>query len=101
MLWALDAAPFAELQSQCRQSTARLCDDFRRMRNLRKFAAVHAFVPTYFSQGRHLYNRRKFKLNRTVTLAEWRRLIRDLPRVATNRGQLLTSDSTHVYMYHC
>ena len=47
---------------------------FRRMRSLQMFAAVHASVYNLFNQERHLYSRRKFKLNRTAALEEWRLL---------------------------
>lgn len=47
---------------------------FRRMRNLQKFASVHASVSNHFNQERHLYSRDNFKTNRTAALAEWRRL---------------------------
>ncbi len=47
---------------------------FRRMRNLQKFASVHASVSNHFNQERHLYSRRNFKLNRTAALTEWRQL---------------------------
>ncbi|MHC4434805.1 MAG: IS6 family transposase [Planctomycetota bacterium] len=47
---------------------------FRRMRSLQKFVAVHASVHNHFNQERHLYSRPNFKLNRTVALAEWRKL---------------------------
>ncbi len=47
---------------------------FRRMRSLQMFAAVHASVYNLFNQERHLYSRRKFKLNRAAALEEWRQL---------------------------
>lgn len=47
---------------------------FRRMRNLQKFAAVHASVSNLFNQERNLSSRHLFKLNRTAALAEWRGL---------------------------
>ena len=47
---------------------------FRRMRSLQKFTAVHSSVYNHFNQERHLYNRQKFKLNRTAALSEWRLL---------------------------
>ncbi len=47
---------------------------FRRMRNLQKFAAVHASVSNHFNQERSLSNRDIFKQNRAAALAEWRGL---------------------------
>ena len=47
---------------------------FRRMRSLRKFAAVHSSVCNHFNQERHLYSRDNFKRNRAAALAEWRQL---------------------------
>jgi putative transposase len=47
---------------------------FRRMRNLQKFASVHASVHNHFNQERHLYSRQSFKANRAAALAEWRGL---------------------------
>ena len=47
---------------------------FRGMQTLQKFVAVHSSVHNHFNQEHHLYSRCKFKLNRTATLAEWRRL---------------------------
>ncbi len=47
---------------------------FRRMRNLQKFAAVHASVSNHFNQERSLSNRDIFKTQRTAALAEWRGL---------------------------
>jgi len=47
---------------------------FRHMRNLQKFAAVHASVYNHFNQERSLYSRNNFKLNLAAALAEWRGL---------------------------
>lgn len=47
---------------------------FRRMRNLQKFAAIHATVYSHFNQERSLSTGTNFKLNRAVALAEWRGL---------------------------
>jgi putative transposase len=47
---------------------------FRRMRNLQKFASVHASVYNHFNQERGLSSRDKFKANRAAALAEWRGL---------------------------
>ena len=48
---------------------------FRDIKTLQKFAAAHASIHNHFNQDRHLYNRENFKLNRSVALAEWRRLV--------------------------
>jgi len=53
-----------------RRERAMLC--FRRMRCLQNFAAVHSSVHNLFNPERHLYSRDNLKLNRTVSLAEWR-----------------------------
>jgi putative transposase len=55
-----------------RRERAMLC--FRRMRSLRKFAAVHGSVHNHFNAERHLYNRSNLKLNRAAALTEWRGL---------------------------
>lgn len=47
---------------------------FHRMRKLQKFTSVHASVHNHFNQGRALYSRQNFKLNRSAALAEWRGL---------------------------
>ena len=47
---------------------------FRNAKSLQKFASIHSSLHNHFNQERHLYNRRTFKLNRTVALAEWRQL---------------------------
>ena len=47
---------------------------FRDIKTLQKFAAGHASVHNHFNQGRHLYNRENFKLNRSAALAGWRQL---------------------------
>ena len=47
---------------------------FRRMRNLQKFAAVHASVSNHFNQEGSLSSRPHFKANRAAALAEWRGL---------------------------
>jgi putative transposase len=46
----------------------------RRMRNLQKFASVHASVTNHFNQERGLSSRDKFKASRAAALAEWRAL---------------------------
>ena len=48
---------------------------FRRMRNLQKFAAMHASVHNHFSLDRELSSRSVFKANRNAALKEWRALI--------------------------
>ena len=45
---------------------------FRSPATLQEFAAVNASVHNYFNQERHLYSRKKFKLDRYAVLAEWR-----------------------------
>ena len=47
---------------------------FRRLRNLQKFASVHASVLNLFNSERSFYSRSNFKLNRAASLAEWRQL---------------------------
>lgn len=47
---------------------------FRRMRSLKKFAAVHASIYNLSNSERSLYTRPNFKLNRAAALAEWRGL---------------------------
>ena len=47
---------------------------FRSTRSLQKLVAVHASVCNHFNQGRGLYCRQNFKLNRAAALAEWRGL---------------------------
>jgi len=47
---------------------------FRRMRSLQKFAAVHSSVHNHFNLERHLNARDRFKENREIALAEWRKL---------------------------
>jgi len=44
------------------------------MRNLQKFAAVHASVFNDFNQERSLSSRAIYKRNRAAALAEWRQL---------------------------
>jgi len=48
---------------------------FRRMRNLQKFAAMHASVHNHFSLDRQFSSRSTFKANRDNALQEWRALI--------------------------
>jgi len=45
---------------------------FWRMRNLQKFAAVHAAFPNHFNHKSSLSSRNVFRLARTAALAEWR-----------------------------
>jgi putative transposase len=47
---------------------------FRRMRNLQKFASVHASVTNHFNQERGLSSTDRFKANRAAALSEWRAL---------------------------
>jgi len=44
---------------------------FRRFRSLQKFAAIHSSIRNHFDQGRHLYSRANFKLQRSATLHQW------------------------------
>ncbi|MGH1479194.1 MAG: IS6 family transposase, partial [Geminicoccales bacterium] len=48
---------------------------FRRMRNLQKFAAMHASVHNHFSLDRQFSSRPTFEANRETALQEWRALI--------------------------
>jgi putative transposase len=48
---------------------------FRRMRNLQKFAAMHASVHNHFSLDRQFSSRSVFKANRDIAPQEWRALI--------------------------
>jgi putative transposase len=45
---------------------------FRQMKNLQKFASVHANVSNHFNLERHLVDRQTYKLRRSAALAEWR-----------------------------
>jgi putative transposase len=47
---------------------------FRRMRSLKKFAFVHAFVTNHFNSERSLSSRPLFKQTRAAALAELRGL---------------------------
>jgi putative transposase len=48
--------------------------NFRDIKTLQKFAAVHASVHNHFNFDRHLNRRDIFKQNRSAALAEWRQL---------------------------
>ncbi len=48
--------------------------NFRGIKTLQKFAAVHASIHNHFNLDRHLNCRNIFKKNRSVALAEWRQL---------------------------
>ena len=54
------------------QATRWAMAKFRSPATLQEFAAVNASVHNYFNQERHLYSRKKFKLDRYAVLAEWR-----------------------------
>ena len=69
--WANNRAENSQLPFRRRE---RAMLRFRRMRNLQKFAAVHASVYNQFNQERSLSTRPNFKLNRAAALAEWRGL---------------------------
>ena len=47
---------------------------FRSAKSLQKFASIHSSIHNHFNLERHFYNRKTFKQNRTVALAEWRQL---------------------------
>ncbi len=47
---------------------------FRNIKTLQKFSSVHASVHNHFNFERHLNRRDTFKQNRSVALAEWRKL---------------------------
>jgi putative transposase len=49
----------------------RAIQQFRSMRSLQKFNAVHASVYNHFNQEHSLSTRPNFKLNRAASLAEW------------------------------
>jgi len=44
---------------------------FRRMKNLQKFASVHASLSNHFSLERHLVDRQTYRERRSAALAEW------------------------------
>lgn len=48
---------------------------FRRMKNLQKFASVHANVHNHFSTERHFIDRQTYKTRRSAALAEWQSLM--------------------------
>ena len=47
---------------------------FRDIKTLQKFASVHASIHNHFNLERHLNRRDIFKQNRSIALAEWRKL---------------------------
>ncbi len=47
---------------------------FRRMRNLQKFASIHASVFNHFNKERHLNSRVTYKVQREAALIEWQQL---------------------------
>ena len=47
---------------------------FRRMRNLQKFASIHASVFNHFNKERHLNSRVTYKVQREAALVEWQQL---------------------------
>jgi len=47
---------------------------FRSAKSLQKFASIHASLHNHFNQQRHIRSRHNFELNRSATLAEWRRI---------------------------
>jgi putative transposase len=48
--------------------------NFRDVKTLQRFAAVHASIHNHFNLDRHLNSRETFKQNRSVALAQWRQL---------------------------
>ena len=48
--------------------------NFRDVKTLQKFAAIHASIHNHFNQDRHLNRRDIFKKKRSAALAEWRQL---------------------------
>ena len=48
--------------------------NFRDIKALQKFAAVHASIHNHFNLDRHLNRRVIFKQNRSAALTEWRQL---------------------------
>ncbi len=48
--------------------------NFRDVKTLQKFAAVHASTHNHFNHERHLNRRDIFKRARTAALAEWHQL---------------------------
>lgn len=44
---------------------------FRQMKELQKFASVHANLHNHFSLERHLVDRKTYKERRSAALAEW------------------------------
>ena len=48
--------------------------NFRDVKTLQKFAAVHASIHNHFNHERHLNRRDIFKQARTAALAEWHQL---------------------------
>ena len=64
----------AENSHQPFRRRERLMARFRSLETLQKFAAVHASIHNLFNVERHLYRRPIFKLNRSIALAEWKRL---------------------------
>ncbi|MDA0339903.1 MAG: DDE-type integrase/transposase/recombinase, partial [Proteobacteria bacterium] len=47
---------------------------FRSTKSLQKFVSVHASIYNHFNNDRHLERREVFKLQRSVSLTEWRQL---------------------------
>jgi putative transposase len=45
------------------------------VKNLQKFASVHASIYNHFNQDRRLNRRDIFKQKRSAVLAEWRQLV--------------------------
>ncbi|NIJ09060.1 transposase-like protein [Sphingomonas vulcanisoli] len=52
---------------------------FRQMKSLQKFASVHANVHNHFNLERHLIDRTTCKRRRAAALAEWQKLMGQVP----------------------
>ena len=50
-------------------------EQFRRMKTLQKFAAVHGTVHNHFNQERHVISRELYRKRRSAALAEWREVM--------------------------
>ena len=49
--------------------------NFRDVKTLQKFAAVHTSIHNHFNLDRHLNSRSVYRQNRSAALAEWRQLV--------------------------
>jgi len=69
--WLNNRAEYSHQPFRRREGTMA---NFRGIKTLQKFAAVHASIHNHFNYNRHLNCRDIFKKNRSVALAEWRQL---------------------------